>query len=45
MRRFVCPNPPDKSKFEMQISSSRYAKTGFIKQTSTFARGGFPAKI
>jgi hypothetical protein len=28
----------------MQIPSSWYAKTGFIIQTSTFARRGFPAR-
>jgi hypothetical protein len=36
--------PTDKSKFEIQISSSWYTKTGFIKQTSTFACRGVPAQ-
>lgn len=32
-------------KFKKQTSSSGYAKTGFIKRTPTFARGGFPARL
>ena len=37
--------PTDKSKFETQTSPSWYTKTGFIIQTSMFARGGFPARL
>ena len=41
---FRLHKPTDKSKFEMQISSSWCVKTGFITQTSIIARGGFPAR-